>query len=223
MNEIIKLYKENPVRIIEKDEEPWFVAKDVCSILEIKEPHRSIKGLDEDEKGRRSMTTPGGEQELTIINEPGLYRLVFKSRKKEAQAFKRWVCHEVLPSIRKNGAYFAPNIPLEKLQKLMESVGEQYKMLIENNSILRQQLEYAMQFVPKSKYGSTSPVNGQRRTTIRRGANVAGKGRLIERRDPEEVGYQMDLFGEYLPQIIFTNAVNIISQNNIKQLESNYA
>lgn len=105
----------------------------------------------------------------------------------------------------------------------MESVGEQYKMLIENNSILRQQLEYAMQFVPKSKYGSTSPVNGQRRTTIRRGANIAGKGRLIERRDPEEVGYQMDLFGEYLPQIIFTNAVNIISQNNIKQLESNYA
>lgn len=156
--------------------------------LEIKEPHRSIKGLDEDEKGRRSMTTPGGEQELTIINEPGLYRLVFKSRKKEAQAFKRWVCHEVLPSIRKNGAYFAPNIPLEKLQKLMESVGEQYKMLIENNSILRQQLEYAMQFVPKSKYGSTSPVNGQRRTTIRRGANVAGKGRLIERRDPSGLG-----------------------------------
>ena len=80
-----------------------------------------------------------------------------------------------------------------------------------------------MQFVPKSKYGSTSPVNGQRRTTIRRWANVAGKGRLIERRDPEEVGYQMDLFGEYLPQITFTNAVNIISQNNIKQLESNYA
>lgn len=59
MNEIIKLYKENPVRIIEKDGEPWFVAKDVCSILEIKEPHRSIKGLDEDEKGRRSMTTLG--------------------------------------------------------------------------------------------------------------------------------------------------------------------
>ena len=223
MNEIVKLYKDNPVRIIEKDGEPWFVAKDVCSILEIKEPHRSIKGLDEDEKGRHSMTTPGGEQELTMINEAGLYRLIFKSRKKEAEDFKRWVCHDVLPSIRKTGAYLAPNISMEKLQNLIETIGEQYKLLIESNSILRQQLEYATQFVPKTKYGSTSPANGQRRTTIRRGANVAGNGRLIERRNPEEVGYQMDLFGEYLPQIIFTNAVNFITNSNVKQLECCHA
>lgn len=223
MNEIVKLYKENPVRIIEKDGEPWFVAKDVCSILEIKEPHRSIKGLDEDEKGRHSMTTPGGEQELTMINEAGLYRLIFKSRKKEAEDFKRWVCHDVLPSIRKTGAYLAPNISMEKLQNLIETIGEQYKLLIESNSILRQQLEYATQFVPKTKYGSTSPANGQRRTTIRRGANVAGNGRLIEKRNPEEVGYQMDLFGEYLPQIIFTNAVNFITNSNVKQLECCHA
>ena len=223
MSEIVKLYKDNPVRIIEKDGEPWFVAKDVCSILEIKEPHRSIKGLDEDEKGRHSMTTPGGEQELTMINEAGLYRLIFKSRKKEAEDFKRWVCHDVLPSIRKTGAYLAPNISMEKLQNLIETIGEQYKLLIESNSILRQQLEYATQFVPKTKYGSTSPANGQRRTTIRRGANVAGNGRLIERRNPEEVGYQMDLFGEYLPQIIFTNAVNFITNSNVKQLECCHA
>ena len=223
MSEIVKLYKDNPVRIIEKDGEPWFVAKDVCSILEIKEPHRSIKGLDEDEKGRHSMTTPGGEQELTMINEAGLYRLIFKSRKKEAEDFKRWVCHDVLPSIRKTGAYLAPNISMEKLQNLIETIGEQYKLLIESNSILRQQLEYATQFVPKTKYGSTSPANGQRRTTIRRGANVAGNGRLIEKRNPEEVGYQMDLFGEYLPQIIFTNAVNFITNSNVKQLECCHA
>ena len=112
---------------------------------------------------------------------------------------------------------------MEKLQHLIESIGEQYKLLIESNSIMRQQLEYAAQFVPKNKYGSTSPVNGQRRTTIRRGANVAGKGRLIEKRDPEEVGYQMDLFGEYLPQIIFTNAVNFITADNMNKLENNYA
>ncbi len=222
MNEIVKLYKDNPVRIIEKDGEPWFVAKDVCAILEL-DISSGARGLAADEKGLHTVQTPGGEQKLQVISEAGLYRLIFKSRKKEAEAFKRWVCHDVLPSIRKTGAYLAPNIPLEKLQKLIEAIGEQYKMLIESNSILRQQLEYATQFVPKTKYGSTSPANGQRRTTIRRGANVAGNGRLIEKRDPEEVGYQMDLFGEYLPQIIFTNAVNFITNSNVKQLECCHA
>ena len=106
----------------------------------------------------------------------------------------------------------------KKVQKIIEAIGEQYKMLIESNSVLRQQLEYAAQFIPKTKYGSTSPANGQRRTTIRRGANVAGNGRLISFRNPDEVGYQLDLFEEYLPQIIFTEAVNIISHSDIKQL-----
>ena len=223
MNEIVKLYKDNPVRIIEKDGEPWFVAKDVCDILEISRQQNATRYLDDDERGGCLVDTPSGTQEMVIINEPGLYRLIFKSRKKEAESFKRWVCHDVLPSIRKTGAYLAPNISVEKLQNLIETIGEQYKLLIESNSILRQQLEYATQFVPKTKYGSTSPANGQRRTTIRRGANVAGNGRLIERRNPEEVGYQMDLFGEYLPQIIFTNAVNFITNSNVKQLECCHA
>ena len=220
MNEIVKLYNDNPVRIVEKDGEPWFVAKDVCNILEIKEPHRSIKGLDDDEKGRHSMTTLGGEQELTIINEPGLYRLVFKSRKKEAEAFKRWVCHEVLPSIRKTGAYLAPSFPIEQFQKVLATIIEQVQKVIQINNIQRQQLEYAQQFIPNTEYGSTSPVNGQRLTTIRRGANVAGKGRLIEKRNPDEVGYQMDLFEDYQPMIIVANAVNFINKSTVKQLRN---
>ena len=219
----MKLYKENPVRIIEKDGEPWFVAKDVAVILGYRDAYTLIRRLDEDERGTRKVCTPSAEQEMTVINEAGLYNAILCSNKAEAKAFKRWVTHDVLPSIRKTGAYLAPNLPLEKLQNLIETIGEQYKLLIESNSILRQQLEYATQFVPKTKYGSTSPVNGQRRTTIRRGANVAGNGRLIERRNPEEVGYQMDLFGEYLPQIIFTNAVNFITNSNVKQLECCHA
>ena len=218
MNEIVKLYKDNPVRIIEKDGEPWFVAKDVCHVLGIAKVDSAIRSLDEDEKDAHSMSTLGGNQDLSVISEAGLYSLIFRSRKAEAKAFKRWVTHEVLPSIRKTGAYLAPNLPLEKLQKIIEAIGEQYKMLIESNSVLRQQLEYAAQFIPKTKYGSTSPANGQRRTTIRRGANVAGNGRLISFRNPDEVGYQLDLFEEYLPQIIFTEAVNIISHSDIKQL-----
>ena len=218
MDEIVKLYKDNPVRIIEKDGEPWFVAKDVCHVLGIAKVDSAIRSLDEDEKDAHSMSTLGGNQDLSVISEAGLYSLIFRSRKAEAKAFKRWVTHEVLPSIRKTGAYLAPNLPLEKLQKIIEAIGEQYKMLIESNSVLRQQLEYAAQFIPKTKYGSTSPANGQRRTTIRRGANVAGNGRLISFRNPDEVGYQLDLFEEYLPQIIFTEAVNIISHSDIKQL-----
>lgn len=224
MNEIVKLYKDNPVRIIEKDGEPWFVAKDICDVLSIRNNRDAFVSLAEDEKDYVGITDAiGRERETAVVSEPGLYRLVFKSRKKEAESFKRWVTHDVLPSIRKNGAYLAPTISMEKLQNLIETIGEQYKLLIESNSILRQQLEYATQFVPKTKYGSTSPANGQRRTTIRRGANVAGNGRLIEKRDPEEVGYQMDLFGEYLPQIIFTNAVNFITNSNVKQLECCHA
>ena len=218
MNEIVKLYKDNPVRIIEKDGEPWFVAKDVCHVLGIAKVDSAIRSLDEDEKDAHSMSTLGGNQDLSVISEAGLYSLIFRSRKAEAKAFKRWVTHEVLPSIRKTGAYLAPNLPLEKLQKIIEAIGEQYKMLVESNSVLRQQLEYAAQFIPKTKYGSTSPANGQRRTTIRRGANVAGNGRLISFRNPDEFGYQLDLFEEYLPQIIFTEAVNIISHSDIKQL-----
>ena len=218
MNEIVKLYKDNPVRIIEKDGEPWFVAKDVAAILGYRDAYTLVRRLDEDERGTRKVCTPSAEQEMTVINEAGLYSAILGSNKPEAKAFKRWVTHEVLPSIRKNGAYLAPNLPLEKLQKIIEAIGEQYKMLIESNSVLRQQLEYAAQFIPKTQYGSTSLANGQRRTTIRRGANVAGNGRLISFRNPDEVGYQIDLFEEYLPQVIFTEAVNIISHSDIKQL-----
>ena len=99
MNEIVKVYKNSPVRIVEKGGEPWFVAKDVCDILALGNPRSSIALLDEDERGVHSMDTPSGKQEMGIISEAGLYSLILRSRKPEAKAFKRWVTHEVLPSI----------------------------------------------------------------------------------------------------------------------------
>lgn len=93
------------IRAIEKDGEPWFVAAGVCRALELGEVHVAMRRLDDDEKGRCSIPTPGGTQEMTIINEPGLYSLVLGSRKPEAKAFKRWITHEVIPSIRKTGGY----------------------------------------------------------------------------------------------------------------------
>ena len=221
MNEIVKLYQDHPVRIVERDGEPWFVAKDVCEILEL-DKSSGARGLASDEKGLHSVQTLGGEQKIQIVSEPGLYRLIFKSRKKEAENFKRWVCHSVLPSIRKTGAYVVPNRAMEAMGKILLAVQEQYKHLIEDNSMLRQKVEYLFQFEPKTRYGAKAP-NGKRRTTIRRGANVAGNGRLIERRNPDEVGYQMDLFGEYLPRAIFADAVNIININCPKLLETERA
>jgi prophage antirepressor-like protein len=93
------------LRVVERKVQPWFVAKDVCDILELGNPRSSLALLDEDEKDVHSMDTPGGKQEMTIISEPGLYSLILRSRKPEAKAFKRWVTHEVIPSIRKTGGY----------------------------------------------------------------------------------------------------------------------
>lgn len=98
------------IRVVERDGEPWFVAADVCKALEIGNPSQAISRLDEDEKV--TLTTNeghsgkvGGAQMLSAISEPGLYSIILTSRKSEAKQFKRWVTHEVIPSIRKHGGY----------------------------------------------------------------------------------------------------------------------
>ena len=95
------------VRVVEYEGQPWFVAKDVCECLGLDTSNLS-KMLDEDEKGTYTVRTPGGKQEMSIVSEPGLYSLVLRSRKPEAKAFKRWVTHDVIPSIRKRGLYATP-------------------------------------------------------------------------------------------------------------------
>ena len=96
------------VRVVERDGQPWFVAKDVCECLELTDVSKTISLLDDDEKGTNSIRTPGGEQQMLVISEPGLYSLILRSRKPEAKAFKRWVTHDVIPSIRKRGLYATP-------------------------------------------------------------------------------------------------------------------
>lgn len=103
-NEIQKFdFKGAPLRTLtDKAGEPWFVAKDVCAILEISNPSDALKRLDDDERSRFNL---GRQGETNIVNEAGLYVLVLGSRKPEAHEFKRWVTHEVLPQIRKTGGY----------------------------------------------------------------------------------------------------------------------
>lgn len=95
------------IRTLSIDGEPWFVASDVCKALGIANNRDAVARLDEDEKGVALTDTLGGVQNLTTVNEPGLYALVLSSRKPEAKAFKRWITHEVIPSIRKHGGYVA--------------------------------------------------------------------------------------------------------------------
>lgn len=85
--------------------QPWFVAKDICDCLGVRNNRDALSRLDDDEKGVALTDTLGGTQELATVNEPGLYSLVLSSRKPEAKQFKRWITHEVLPSLRKHGAY----------------------------------------------------------------------------------------------------------------------
>lgn len=94
-----------PIRTVNRNGEVWFVAADVCAALDLSETHKAVNRLDDDEKDRNSIPTLGGEQEMTVVSESGLYSLVLGSRKPEAKIFKRWVTHEVLPAIRKTGGY----------------------------------------------------------------------------------------------------------------------
>lgn len=104
MENKLQVFEKNgwTVRTIENDGEPWFVASDVCKVLEIQNPTDALSRLDDDERARFNL---GRQGEANIISEAGLYSLVLGSRKPEAKEFKRWVTHEVLPSIRKHGVY----------------------------------------------------------------------------------------------------------------------
>ena len=112
-NKQLQVFK-NPefgeIRVIEKDGEPWFVAVDVCDILGLSNPTIAVSRLDKDERAKFNL---GRQGDSTIVNEPGLYSLILGSRKPEAKAFKRWITHDIIPSIRKYGAYMTP----EKLEE----------------------------------------------------------------------------------------------------------
>lgn len=134
-NEIQKFdFKGAPLRTLtDKAGEPWFVAKDVCAILEISNPSDALKRLDDDERSRFNL---GRQGETNIVNEAGLYVLVLGSRKPEAHEFQRWVTHEVLPSIRKHGGYMAgqermtpEQMALASMRWLQSKVDEQAKQL----------------------------------------------------------------------------------------------
>jgi len=93
------------LRVTDRDGDLWFVAKDVCAALGLGRQQDSTRYLDTDERGECPVDTPSGYQQMVIVSEAGLYSLVMRSRKPEAKEFRRWVTHEVIPSIRRTGGY----------------------------------------------------------------------------------------------------------------------
>lgn len=114
-------YSGHEVRSIMIDDEPWFVASDVARVLEYRAAPDMTRRIEDEDKGYAKVRTPGGEQELSILNESGLYDAVFRSNAEGARKFKRWVTREVLPAIRKTGSYeAAPQVPQSYAEALRE-------------------------------------------------------------------------------------------------------
>lgn len=100
-------FEDQPVRVLLIDAEPWFVLADLCRVLGLSQPNKVALRLADDMKGRNRIPTPGGEQDMAIVSEAGMYEVVIRSDKPDAVTFRRWITSEVLPQIRRTGSYNA--------------------------------------------------------------------------------------------------------------------
>ena len=130
MNIIPFNFESQQIRVVEINNEPWFVATDVASVLEYRDAHDMTRILDDDEKGTQIVRTLGGEQSVSVINESGLYSAILRSRKPEAKAFKKWVTYEVLPSIRKTGSYSVAELSRKDLALMVIQAEEEKEALL---------------------------------------------------------------------------------------------
>ena len=136
------------IRTLTIDGEPWFVAVDVCRALEIGNPTDAMRRLDADERTLVSIEGASNGLPVNAVNEPGLYTLILGSRKPEAKAFKRWITHEVIPTIRKTGAYstrkpdsYMIDDPIERAKRWIEEAQERLA-LQETVNEQRKEIEY---------------------------------------------------------------------------------
>ena len=162
MNDIqIFQYQDQPVRTVQRDGEPWFVLKDVCAVLGLGTPARVAERLEEDEVSSTHLTDSlGRQQDMTIINESGLYNVILRSDKPEARPFRKWVTGEVLPSIRKTGGYISGQDSLSPEELMAKALMVAQKTLAERdarisaltveNQILQPKADYFDQLVGRN-------------------------------------------------------------------------
>lgn len=140
-------YNNQQVRTVIKDGEPWFVASDLCRVIEHTNPSKAVAGLDDDEKGLTNCSTLGGTQALMCVSEPGMYKLMARSNKPSAKPFQRWLSHDVLPAIRKTGSYNAAPAPLAltREQRMAQAMLDAQEIMAEQ-SVLIQELAPKAEF-----------------------------------------------------------------------------
>lgn len=166
------------VRIFLQGNEPWFVAKDVCECLAISKHRDAISRLDADERGSLKVDTLGGKQEMATVNEYGLYSLVMSSRKPEAKEFKRWVTHEVLPSIRKYGSY---NMAISRtLPDALKAYAGEIEAHNKTKALLEAQKPKVV-FADAVNASHTSILVGELAKLLRQNGYSIGQNRLFER------------------------------------------
>lgn len=117
-------FEHHSIRVVLVDEQPWWIATDLCAVLGLHNTHRALSKLDDDQKGIQTLNTPGGEQRLSIVSESGMWTLVTRSNKPAAKRFMRWLTGDVLPSLRRTGTYampgLAPAVPADPLHPLAD-------------------------------------------------------------------------------------------------------
>lgn len=138
------------IRTVSINDEPWFVASDICKALELSNATVSVQRLDEDEKSKFNLGLSGGD--TNCVNEYGLYSLVLASRKPEAKKFKRWITHEVIPSIRKHGGYIAGQENMTDDELLEKAILVAQRKIAERDRIIAQKQERIEQMRPKEVF-----------------------------------------------------------------------
>lgn len=216
MNELkVFNYQDNEVRTVEINGEPWFVLKDVCAVLGIGNSRMVFDRLDSDEKGVSQIDTPGGLQNVNIVNESGLYNVLLRSDKPEAKPLRKWVTSEVLPSIRKTGSYAQkPLSPVEMFAMQAQINLEQERRLaaVENwQGELTLQVQHNSDAMDKVTAAYTAPLaSGE---TWQESANRTVNS-LVEQYGLNHQNFRRDIYAE----LEFTAGVDL--QQRVTRLQS---
>ena len=164
------------VRTVMQNGEPWFVAADVCKALELTNPTVSVSRLDEDDRAKFNL---GRQGEGAIVSEPGLYSLVLGSRKPEAKAFKRWITHEVIPSIRKSGGYIAGQDSMTDAELLSKALLVAKRQIDARDKQIAYMQPKAL-FADAVSASSSSILIGELAKLLRQNGRDIGQNRLFQ-------------------------------------------
>ncbi|KXG42855.1 BRO family protein [Tepidibacillus decaturensis] len=204
-------YQNHQVRTVIINDEPWFVAKDVCDVLNHSNHKVAVSRLDEDEVSKVYLTDSlGREQNTTIVNESGLYALIMTSNKHEAKQFKRWITHEVIPSIRKTGSY-----SIQKYQ-LPQTFSEALRLLadeVEARERLEQQLKIT---APKAEMFDViaSADNAQTMSAVAKSFNWGRNKMFAFLREQKVLRHNNEPYQEYIDRGYFSvRQVPIVRSN----------